>query len=164
MALPAGFLQAPAFDPAASDAVNYGAIGVGIAHDLTHAIDALGVDFDGTETGQPRNWWTAPDRDAFQKQGQCFGDQYEGYLIEPDVHHQGRQVLGEAMGIRPGCAFAYRALERSMQHHPVPVIDGFSPEQQFFIAWGRRLRGAAESLELQRQMVKAIPTPRRGTG
>ncbi len=69
MALPAGFLQPPAFDLAASDAVNYGAIGISMAHDLTHAIDTLGADFDST--GQPRNWWTEPDRDAFQKLGQC---------------------------------------------------------------------------------------------
>ena len=152
MVLPAGFLQAPAFDLAATDAANYGAIGIGIAHDLTHAIDALGADFDAT--GQPRNWWTPPDRDAFQKLGQCFVDQYDGYFIEPGVHHQGRQVLGEAVGDQAGVRLAYRALERSMQRHPVPVIDGFSPEQQFFISWGQ-YRGAAESTEVQRQMVKS---------
>jgi len=152
MVLPAGFLQAPTFDLAATDAANYGAIGIGIAHDLTHAIDALGADFDAT--GQPRNWWTPPDRDAFQKLGQCFVDQYDGYFIEPGVHHQGRQVLGEAVGDQAGVRLAYRALERSMQRHPVPVIDGFSPEQQFFISWGQ-YRGAAESTEVQRQMVKS---------
>ena len=156
MALPAGFLQPPAFDLAASDAVNYGAIGIGVAHDLTHAIDALGADFDAT--GQPRNWWTEPDRDAFQKLGQCTVDQYDGYAIEPGVHHQGKQVLGEALGDLAGVRLAYLALQRSMQRHPVPVIDGLSPEQQFFIAWGQ-FRGAAESPELQRQMVKADPHP-----
>jgi endothelin-converting enzyme/putative endopeptidase len=156
MVLPAGFLQAPAFDPAATDAANYGAIGIGIAHDLTHAIDALGADFDST--GQPRNWWTEPDRQAFQQLGQCVVDQYDGYEIEPGVHHQGRQVLGEATSDLAGVRVAYRALERSMRRHPVPVIDGFSPAQQFFIAWGQ-YRGAAETIELQRQMVKADPHP-----
>jgi putative endopeptidase len=154
MALPAGFLQAPAFDLAASDAVNYGAIGIGMAHDLTHAIDALGADFDST--GQPRNWWTQPDREAFQKVGQCSVDQYDGYAIEPGVHLQGKLVLGEALGDLAGVRLAYLALERSIERHPVPVIDGFSPEQQFFIAWGQ-FRGAAENPELQRQMVKADP-------
>jgi endothelin-converting enzyme/putative endopeptidase len=156
MGLPAGFLQSPAFDLAASDAVNYGALGVGIAHDLTHAIDALGQDFDST--GQPRKWWAQPDLDAFQKIGQCTVDQYDGYAIEPGVHLQGRQVLGEALGDLAGVRLAYLALERSMRVHPVPVLDGFSPEQQFFISWGQ-LRGAAETLDLQRQMVKSDPHP-----
>jgi putative endopeptidase len=156
MALPAGFLQPPAFDLAATDAANYGAIGIGVAHDLTHAIDTLGADFDAT--GQPQKWWTEADRQAFQGLGQCVVDQYEGYFIEPGVHHQGRQVLGEAIGDLAGVRVAYRALQRSMQRHPVPAIDGFSPEQQFFISWGQ-FRGAAESLELQRQMVKGDPHP-----
>jgi len=156
MGLPAGFLQPPAFDLAASDAVNYGAIGIGMAHDLTHAIDALGREFDST--WQPRSWWTAPDLDAFQRVGQCTVDQYNGYEIEPGVHLSGKQVLGEALGDLAGMRLAYRALQRSMQRRPVPVIDGFSPEQQFFIAWGQ-FRGAAESLELQRQMVKTDSHP-----
>jgi endothelin-converting enzyme/putative endopeptidase len=156
MGLPAGFLQPPAFDLAASDAVNYGAIGIGIAHDLTHAIDALGREFDST--GQPRKWWTQADLDAFEKVGQCTVDQYDGYEIEPGVHLDGKQVLGEALGDLAGMRIAYRALERSMKLHPVPAIDGLTPEQQFFIAWGQ-LRGAAESLELQRQMVTSDTHP-----
>jgi endothelin-converting enzyme/putative endopeptidase len=156
MGLPAGFLQPPLFDLAASDAVNYGAIGIGMAHDLTHSIDALGADFDAT--GQPRKWWTDADWEAFQKAGRCTVGQYDGYAIEPGVHLQGKQVLGEALGDLAGVRLAYRALERSMERRPVPVIDGLSPEQQFFIAWGQ-LRGAAESPELQRQMAKADPHP-----
>ncbi len=156
MALPAGFLQPPAFDLAASDAVNYGAIGIGIAHDLTHAIDALGRDFDST--GQARNWWAQADLDAFQRVGQCTVDQYDGYAIEPGVHLQGKQVLGEALGDLAGVRLAYRALQRSMQKHRLPDIGGFTPEQQFFIAWDQ-FRGAEESLELQRQMAKGDPHP-----
>jgi putative endopeptidase len=154
MGLPAGFLQAPAFDLGASDAVNYGAIGVGVAHDFTHAIDALGGEFDSR--GRPRNWWTPPDLAAFQKVSQCTADQYGEYVIEPGVHLDGKQVLGEALGDLAGARLAYRALQQSMKRHPVPVVDGFTPEQQFFIAWGQ-YRGAAESLELQRQMVKSDP-------
>ena len=156
MGLPAGFLQPPVFDLAASDAVNYGAIGIGMAHDLTHAIDALGADFDST--GQPRKWWAEADWEAFQKVARCTVDQYDGYAIEPGVHLQGKQVLGEALGDLAGVRLAYLALERSMRRRPVPVIDGFSPEQQFFIAWGQ-FRGAAESLDLQRQMAKGDPHP-----
>jgi endothelin-converting enzyme/putative endopeptidase len=156
MVLPAGFLQPPAFDPAASDAVNYGAIGVGMAHDFTHAIDVLGGDFDAT--GQPRKWWAQPDLEEFQKIARCSVDQYESYAIEPGVHHQGKQVLGEALGDLAGVRLAYQALQRSMERQPVPVIDGLSPEQQFFIAWGQ-FRGADESLELQRQIVKGDSHP-----
>jgi len=156
MALPAGYLQPPVFDAAASDAVNYGAIGVGLAHDLTHAIDALGREFDSK--GQARNWWAQADLDAFQKSGQCTVDQYDGYAIEPGVHLQGKQVLGEALGDLAGVRLAFRALQRSMERRHVPDIDGFTPEQQFFIAWDQ-FRGAEESLELQRQMAKGDPHP-----
>lgn len=156
MALPAGFLQPPNFDFAASDAVNYGAIGIGVAHDITHAIDALGRDFDAK--GQARDWWTPPDVGAFEKTGQCTADQYAGYEIEPGVHLDGKRVLGEALGDLAGVRIAYRALHRSMKRRPVAVIDGFSPEQQFFISWGQ-FRGAAESLELQRRMITSDSHP-----
>ena len=148
--LPAGFLQAPAFDLAATDAANYGAIGIGVAHDLTHAIDAGGAEFDAA--GQPRNWWSSTDREAFARAGQCVADQYEGYVIEPGVHHQGKRVLSEAIGDLAGVRLAYRAFARSTPGHPIPAIGGFTAEQQFFISWGQ-YRGAAESLELQRQLV-----------
>jgi putative endopeptidase len=154
MALPAGFLQAPAFDLGASDAVNYGAIGIGMAHDFTHAIDTLGREFDSA--GRPRSWWAAPDLAALERFSHCTAAQYDGYAIEPGLHLNGKQVLGEALGDLAGARLAYRALQRSMKRQPVPVIDGLTPEQQFFIAWGQ-YRGAAESLELQRQMVKTDP-------
>ncbi|MFN7972974.1 MAG: M13 family metallopeptidase [Acidobacteriota bacterium] len=154
MVLPAGFLQAPAFDLAASDAVNYGAIGISAAHDLTHAIDAGGAGFDAQ--GRPRPWWTEPDKRAFEELGQCVVDQYGRYEIEPGVHLDGRRVLAEAIADLAGVRVAYRALARSMKDHPVPAIDGFTPEQQFFIAWGQ-LRGIAESPELQRQMAASDP-------
>jgi endothelin-converting enzyme/putative endopeptidase len=140
MALPAGFLQPWAFDPGATDAVNFGAIGAGVAHDLTHAIDTLGAEFDAA--GQPHNWWAEPDRNAFRRLSQCVVDQYDGYAIEPGVHHQGKQVLGEALGDLAGLRLAFRALQRSTERHPVPVVDGLSPAQQFFIAWGQ-FRGGA---------------------
>jgi len=153
MVLPAGFLQAPAFDLGATDAANYGAIGIGLAHDLTHAIDGLGADFDAR--GLPRNWWTDADRAAFQRLGQCIVDQYDAYAVEPaesGVHLAGKRVMGEAIGDLAGVRLAYLALERAERLRPVPAIDGFNAEQQFFLAWGQ-YRGAAESPTLQRQMV-----------
>jgi endothelin-converting enzyme/putative endopeptidase len=152
--LPAGFLQPPAFDLAASDAVNYGAIGAGVAHDLTHALDAGGAEFDAA--GRPRRWWSDADRQAFDALGQCVAAQYDAYTIEPDVHLKGKQVLGEAIGDLAGVRIAYLALARSQARRPVATIDGFTPAQQFFLAWGQ-YRGAAESPELQREMAAADP-------
>lgn len=156
MGLPSGFLQPPAFDLTASDAVNYGAIGISIAHDMAHAIDELGRDFDAS--GQPRLWWTKSDRDAFQKMGQCTMDQYESYAIESGERHQGKLVLGEALGDLAGVRIAYRALHRATRTRLEATTDEFSEDQQFFISWGQ-FRGAAESPELQRQMLKTDPHP-----
>lgn len=156
LVLPAGFLQPPAFDLNASDAVNYGAMGVALAHDMTHHIDPAGAEFD--DAGRPNNWWTEADRNAFNQRGQCVSEQFENYFIEPGVHHQGQRVLSEAVADLAGVGLAYQALERSMQHHPLPVIDGFTPEQQFFIAWAQ-VSGAAMRLEAQRQLINGDPHP-----
>jgi endothelin-converting enzyme/putative endopeptidase len=154
IALPAGFLQGSAFDLARTDASNYGAVGIGIAHDLTHAIDPGGAAFD-TE-GRPRNWWTDADRQAFAQRAQCVADQYEGYVVGPGLHQDGRRVMNEAVGDLAGVRLAYRALQRSQALRPGPVKDGFTAAQQFFLAWGQ-YRGVAESAELQRQMVASDP-------
>ncbi len=151
--LPAGFLQPPAFSLEATDAVNFGAIGIGVAHDMTHTFDSLGGQFDST--GRPRSWWAEADLEGFRKRGRCVADQYEGYFIEPGVHHDGKRVLGEAIGDLAGVRLAYRALKKG---RPGPAVDGFTPEQQFFISWGQ-YRGAAESPDYQRQLVKSDPHP-----
>jgi endothelin-converting enzyme/putative endopeptidase len=104
------------------------------------------------------NWWTETDLKGFQTRGQCLVDQFEGYYIEPGTHQDGKLVLNEAIGDLAGLRLAYRALEKSMKTRPVPVIDGLTPEQQFFIAWGQ-FRGEAVRLEAQRQMVKVDSHP-----
>ncbi len=154
LVLPAGFLQPPYFDVGATDAVNYGALGSGLAHDLTHVFDATGALYD--EKGRAHTWWTAADQQEFQQRAQCVMDQYEGYAIEPGVHHQGKLVLNEALGDQSGVHFAWLALQKSMTTHPVPTVDGFTPEQQFFLAWAQ-FRGEAVRIEAQRQIVKADP-------
>jgi putative endopeptidase len=151
LVLPAGFLQPPYFDVEATDAVNYGALGSGLAHDMTHAFDATGALLDAM--GRAQNWWTDADQREFQKRAQCIMDQYEDYSIEPGVHHHGKLVLNEALGDQAGVHFAYVALKRSMATHPVPMVDGFTPEQQFFLAWAQ-FRGEAVGIETQRQIVK----------
>ncbi len=154
LVLPAGFLQPPYFDVAATDAANYGALGTGLAHDMTHAFDATGALIDAM--GNAKNWWTDADQREFQKRAQCIVDQYEGYSIEPGVHHQGKLVLNEALGDQAGMHFAHLALKKSMITHPVPTVDGFTPEQQFFLAWAQ-FRGEAVRIEAQRQIVKDDP-------
>lgn len=156
LVLPAGFLQPPYFNLDATDAVNYGALGIGLAHDLTHAIDASGSEID--IMGRPQDWWTAADRKEFEKRGQCVVDQFDAYFIEPGVHHDGKRVLSESIGDLAGVRIAYLALEKSMKSQPVAALDGFTPEQQFFISWGQN-SGAAMRIEAQRQRVSADPHP-----
>jgi putative endopeptidase len=156
MVLTAGTLQPPFFNPQASDAVNYGAMGIAVAHDLTHAIDATGAAVDLQLHRE--NWWSEKDRQDFAKRGQCLIEQFEGYFIEPGVHHNGQRLRDETVADLAGVRIAYLALEKSLQAHPVAVIDGFTPEQQFFISWGQTA-GHAMRLEAQRQLVRGDPHP-----
>lgn len=156
LVLPAGFLQLPYFDAGATDAMNYGALGAGLAHDMTHAYDATGAVLDAQ--GRAQTWWTEADRKAFDQRTQCVIEQYDGYAIEPGVFHQGKQVLAEALADQAGLTFALAALERAMAKRPVPTVDGFSPLQQFFLAWAQ-YRGEEVRLEAQRQLVRGGPHP-----
>ncbi len=154
---PAGILQPPAFRMDASDAVNYGAIGVVIGHEISHGFDDQGAQFDAQ--GRLSNWWTDADLKKFQAKGQCVVDQFEGYFIEPGIHHNGRLVLGESIGDLAGARIASRAYQLSRQGKPPePSLDGFTPEQQFFVGWGQ-FRGDAIRPETQRLMVQGDPHP-----
>jgi endothelin-converting enzyme/putative endopeptidase len=154
---PAGILQPPAFDVNAIDAVNYGAIGVVIGHEISHGFDDEGAQFDFL--GRLRNWWTDADLKAFQERGACVADQFEGYFIEKDIHHNGKLVLGESIGDLGGAKVAYLAFRKSMEGKPRPAdVDGFTPEQQFFLAWGQ-FRGDETRPETQRLMVQSDPHP-----
>ncbi len=154
---PAGILQPPAFSMQAVDAVNYGAIGVVIGHEISHGFDDQGAQYDST--GRLENWWTADDLKRFQTRTQCVVDQFESYYIEPNIHHQGKLVLGESIGDLAGANIAYLAFQKSLEGKaPAPVLDGFTPEQQFFIAWGQ-FRGDEIRPETQRLMVQSDPHP-----
>ena len=154
---PAGILQPPAFNVKAVDAVNYGAIGVVIGHEISHGFDDKGSQYDST--GRLENWWTPDDLKRFQTRTQCVVDQFENYFIEPGIHHQGKLVLGESIGDLAGAKIAFLAFQKSLAGKPpAPVIDGFTPEQQFFIAWGQ-FRGDEIRPEMQRLMVQSDPHP-----
>jgi endothelin-converting enzyme/putative endopeptidase len=154
---PAGILQPPAFSMDAVDAVNFGAIGVVIGHEISHGFDDQGAQYD--EKGRLKNWWTETDLKKFQERGACVVDQFEKYFIEPGVHHNGKLVLGESIGDLGGAKIAYRAYKKSLEGKPRPAdVDGFTPEQQFFIAWGQ-FRGDAIRIEQQRVMMQADPHP-----
>jgi len=153
---PAGILQPPAFDVNATDAVNYGAIGVVIGHEISHGFDDQGAQFDAQ--GRLLNWWTDADLKSFEQRGQCVVDQFEGYFIEPGLHHNGRLVLGESIGDLAGARIAYAAYQKALQQRPQPARDGFTPQQQFFIAWGQ-FRGDEIRPETQRLMIQGDPHP-----
>jgi putative endopeptidase len=133
---PAGILQPPAFSMEVTDAVNYGAIGVVIGHEISHGFDDQGAQFDAQ--GRLQNWWTAADLEKFKERGKCVVDQFESYFIEPGIHHNGKLVLGESIGDLAGAKIAYLAFKKSQEGKaPAPAQDGFTPEQQFFISWGQ---------------------------
>ncbi|HEY5811014.1 MAG TPA: M13 family metallopeptidase, partial [Povalibacter sp.] len=154
---PAGILQPPAFSMDVTDAVNYGAIGVVIGHEISHGFDDQGAQFDAQ--GRLKNWWTPEDLKQFQARGQCVVNQFDNYFVEPGLHHNGKLVLGESIGDLAGAKIAYRAFQISLRGKPpAPTIDGLTPEQQFFIAWGQ-FRGDAVRPAFARTMVQGDPHP-----
>jgi len=154
---PAGILQPPAFNVNATDAVNYGAIGVVIGHEVSHGFDDEGAQFDAQ--GRLNNWWTPDDLKKFQAKTGCVVKQFDGYYIEPTIHHNGKLVLGESIGDLAGVKIAYLAFQNSQKGKPpAPTIDGFTPDQQFFLAWGQ-FRGDETRPETQRLMVQGDPHP-----
>jgi len=153
---PAGILQPPAFDVNAADAVNYGAIGVVIGHEISHGFDDQGSKWDAE--GRLRNWWTPEDLARFKERANCVSQQFESYFIEPGIHHRGGLVLGESIGDLAGAKIAYLGFQKAQQTRPAKTIDGFTPDQQFFIAWGQ-FRGDEIRPEAQRTMVQNGPHP-----
>lgn len=132
---PAGILQPPFYDNRMDAAVNYGGIGSVIGHELTHGFDDQGRQFDAH--GNLRDWWTAEDAKEFDKRAQCFIDEYSKFTPVDDVHLNGKLTLGENTADNGGVRLAFKALMDSLNGKAVPKIDGFTPEQRFFLAWGQ---------------------------
>jgi putative endopeptidase len=136
---PAGILQPPYFDAAADDAVNYGGIGAVIGHELTHGFDDQGRQFDAA--GNLRDWWTAEDSRRFAERARRVVAQFNGYIAIDTLHVNGELTLGENLADLGGLAIAYDAFERSLAGQPQPpAIDGFTPEQRFFLGYAQGWR------------------------
>jgi putative endopeptidase len=155
--VPAGYLQPPGFDPKGLDAINYGAVGVSIGHEISHGVDDEGAQF--AADGKLENWWTDADYKNFEARTACTTKQYDNYYVEPGLHLQGKLVTGEALGDLGGVNLAYRAYVRSREGKgPEPSVDGFTPDQQFFLAEAQ-WRGSIVRSEAARTAVSTDPHP-----
>ncbi len=134
---PAGILQPPFFDPTADDAVNYGAMGAVIGHEMSHGFDDQGRRFDAQ--GNLRDWWTKEDSDKYNTQAQRVVEQFNAYtVVDSTTHVNGKLTLGENIGDLGGLKIAYVALQKAMaQKGRQPNIDGFTPEQRYFLGWAQ---------------------------
>ncbi len=151
IAFPAGILQPPFFDANADDAMNYGAIGAVIGHEIGHGFDDQGSKY--AADGTLKNWWTAEDRKKFDERAACIVDQFNSFDVQPGIRHIGKLVTGEGLGDLGGLTLAYKAYKRALNGKEAPVIDGFTGDQRFFIAfarvWAASSRPEAERLQLQ---------------
>jgi predicted metalloendopeptidase len=153
---PAGILQPPFYDPNADDAVNYGGIGAVIGHEISHGFDDQGSKFDGK--GNLHEWWTPEDRKNFTERADCVVNQFNGYEVEPGLHQNGKLVLGESIGDLGGVAIAYAAYEKSIEGKRPKDIDGFTPEQRFFLGWAQ-VWGTNQRAEAARLQTNTDPHP-----
>jgi putative endopeptidase len=147
---PAGILQPPFFDPKRDAAFNYGAMGAIIGHEITHGFDDQGAKFD--LHGNMKNWWTDTDLKEFQSRGDCVAKQFDGYVVEGDLHMNGKLVEGESIADLGGLTIAYAAYQKFLQSQPAQTdSNGFTPEQRFFLgyadAWKSNLRPELAKLQ-----------------
>ncbi|MBW8783844.1 MAG: M13 family metallopeptidase, partial [Novosphingobium sp.] len=142
---PAAILQRPFFDPKADPAFNYGAIGATIGHEISHSFDNNGALFDAS--GKMRNWWTPADFAHFTQAGDALGRQFDAYEPFPGVHVNGKLTLSEDIADLAGLGAAFDAYHASLNGKPAPVIDGFTGDQRFFLAfaqsWAAKIRPEA---------------------
>lgn len=154
---PAGILQPPFYDPKADDAVNYGGMGAVIGHEITHGFDDHGSQFDGH--GDLKNWWTPEDLRNFKERAACVQTQFDNYVVDGDLHENGKLVLGESIADLGGITIAYAAYEKSLEGKPrPPEKDGFTPEQRFFLGWAQ-VWGANDRPEYERLIASTNPHP-----
>lgn len=136
---PAGILQFPFFDPNADDAVNYGGIGAVIGHEMSHGFDDSGSQYD--KDGNLKNWWTDEDRAKFNVKTKALDEQFSAYTVVDTIHVQGKLTMGENIGDLGGLNAAYTAFKMTKQGQGNVKIDGFTPDQRFFLSWAQVWRG-----------------------
>ncbi len=135
LTFPGGILQPPFFDPKVDDALNYGAIGAAIGHEITHGYDDQGSKFDAD--GNLKNWWTEEDRKLFEEKTNVIVEQFDSYTVLDSVQVTGKLTLGENIGDQGGLAIAFDAFKIALEKKgSTGLIDGFTPEQRFFLSYG----------------------------
>lgn len=143
---PAGILQAPYFNPDADPAENYGAIGVVIGHEMTHGFDDQGSQFD--KDGNLSNWWTENDRKRFNELTDGLAEQFNRIIVLGDTHANGRFTLGENIADQGGLRVAYTAYHNSLGDSKGEVIDGFTPDQRFYLSYANVWAGNIRDEEI----------------
>jgi predicted metalloendopeptidase len=151
---PAARLQYPLYDAKAEPAINYGAVGISIGHEISHAFDDKGSQYDGD--GNLRNWWTKEDGEKFAARGKMLVAQYNGYSPVPGYNVNGELTLGENIADNAGLIMATRAYRIYMKGQPGPVIDGYTAEQRIFMGMAQARRGKGREAFLIQQ-VKSDP-------
>ena len=154
---PAAILQPPFFDPNADDAVNYGAIGGVIGHEMGHGFDDQGAKSDAR--GVLRTWWQPQDEAAFGKLVDRLADQYSQYVVLPGLKINGRLTLGENIGDLGGLSVAYAAYHRSLNGRTPPVLDGLTGDQRYFLSWAQSWRSLNRDEQLRSQVLSNPHSP-----
>jgi putative endopeptidase len=147
---PAAILQPPFFDAGADDAVNYGAIGTVIGHEISHGFDDQGSQFDGD--GNLHDWWTAQDHERFKAKTQALVAQYSAYEPVPGYKVNGELTLGENIADNSGLAIAYKAYHLSLGGQPGPVIAGLTADQRFYLSIAQAFRAKIRDAEAIRRV------------
>jgi putative endopeptidase len=155
---PAGILQPPVFDADADPAINYGAAGGVIGHELTHGFDDQGRKIDAS--GALRDWWTKQDAETFKKRADVLGAQFSKYEPIPGVHVNGELTMGENIADLGGLTLALDAYRASLKGQPAPVLDGFTGEQRVFLGWAQAWRGKVSDDYVKKQVVSDPHSPR----
>ena len=154
---PAAILQPPLFDPLAPAAVNYGAIGSVIGHEISHTFDTQGSVFDSK--GRVRNWWTPEDLAHFEAAAAKLAEQYVTYRPCPDLAVNGKQTLAENIADVAGISASYDGYRASLAGKTAPVQDGFSGDQQFFVAFGQNYASKSREAALRQQVMTDVHSP-----
>jgi putative endopeptidase len=155
---PAGILQPPLFDPAADPAINYGAIGAIIGHELSHGFDDEGRKLDAK--GELHDWWAAQDAAEFTRRADKLAAQYSAYEPVPGAHINGELTLGENIADLGGVNLALQAYRRSLLGQSAQVLDGFTGDQRVFLGWAQAWRGKAREDYVRKQVVSDPHSPR----